>query len=234
MIAVTFALPTESADFIKLLDQRVAQTGGVAGRLGSAEVHVLHTGVGEAASSRTIAKFLAAHSPDLLFCSGFAGALTKELAVADLLVAQNFTSPELLDVVRGALGARAQFGTLATATSITDSAAERAALATRSGAIAVDMETESIAAACDRAAVPLVALRAISDTPAAPLPAPPHVLFDVATQRTPFAALSLHVVRHPGALFRLLAFARQIAAAREQLTDALAALVRHPLVTSRR
>jgi adenosylhomocysteine nucleosidase len=223
MIAVTFALPTESANFTRLLK---AQRGG------TSEVRVAHTGVGEIASSRSIRDFLRTHSPALVVSSGFAGALTSELQVADLLLAQNFTSPEWLARSQEALGGRARVAMLATAPAITDAPAERADLTRRTGAIAVDMETEAIAEACRLASVPLISLRAISDTPTAPLPAPPEVLFDVKAQKTDLGTLASYIARHPGSLVRLALFARQIARARARLADALAALVQHQAITS--
>lgn len=233
MIAVTFALPFESSAFIKLLRDRAAQTAGLSGRLGQLEVRVLHTGVGESASRNAIDRFLAQHSPALLISSGFAGALTDELAAGDLLLASNYTSLESLEAAREVFAGRAKIGVLATAAAVTDAAAERDALARDSGAIAVDMETAVIVAACRAASVPTMSLRVISDTPAAPLPAPSHLLFDVERQRTPLGPLSLHLLRHPGALFRLLAFTRRVERAREQLARALARLLIHLSVTKR-
>ena len=217
MIAVTFALATESATFTRLLRQQQVDT---------AEVRVVHTGVGRAATERTMREFLGEHSPTVLIASGFAGALTDELGVADLLLAQNFTSAEWLDRACAALEQHVRLGVLATTTTITDSLVDRAQLAARSGATAVDMETEFIAAACGAASVPVIALRAISDTPAARLPAPPHVLFDLEAQRTNYALLARHVAVHPSALPRLIAFSRRIAVVREKLATALVRLIR--------
>ena len=220
MIAVTFALPDESSAFLKSL---------TAAAIDAEAVRVHHTGVGEAACTRSIRQFLAAHSPHLLISSGFAGALTNELQVAELLLAENFTSPEWIDRCHAALGGSERRGVLATAAAITDTAADRTALARRSGAIAVDMETEFIAAACLDAAVPMISLRAISDSPLSPMPAPPRVLFDLEAQKTNYVSLALHVARHPASLPRLIAFGRQIAAAREKLATALMMLVRSAL-----
>ena len=216
MIAVTFALPIESSKFTRLLDERATDTN---------DVRVVHTGVGEAACKRSMRAFLAVHSPRLLISSGFAGALTNELGVGDLLLAQNFTSAEWLERARNALNANARIGSLATASAIIDEQHARDGLARRAGAIAVDMETQFIAEACHDASIPLIALRAISDTPARPMPAPPHVLFDVAAQKTKAGTLALHLATHPRSLPRLIGFARQIATTRDRLTNALAALV---------
>ena len=217
MIAVTFALPTESATFTKLLRQQ---------QISIADVRVVHTGVGRAATEHTMREFLGRHSPDVLISSGFAGALTDDLRVADLILARNLTSTEWLDRARTVLDKDARVGVLTTATTITDSIADRAQLAVRAGAIAVDMETEFIAAACRTASVPMIALRAISDTPAAPLPAPPHVLFDVEAQRTNYGRLAQHVAAHPSVVPRLITFTRRINAVREKLAIALLTLLR--------
>jgi adenosylhomocysteine nucleosidase len=216
MIALTFALPTESADFRKLLAARA---------IADDEVRVVHTGVGELASKRSIQQLLDAQSPRLLISSGFAGALTSELPVGAVLLAQNFTSPHWLDRSRAVLGESAHVGVLTTASGITDSANDRSALAARTSAIAVDMETAFIADACRAASVPIISLRVVSDTPAAPMPAPPHVLFDIEAQKTRLSVIALHLLKHPGAMPRLISFARQIATARERLTSALAVLV---------
>lgn len=217
MIAVTFALPTESATFIKLL---------AANGISDADVRVVHTGVGKAACVPAIRQFLANHSPSVLVSSGFAGALSDELKVGDLVIAENYTTPERLERVRDALGTSARTGVMATADAITDGADDRAELARRAGAVAVDMETAWIANACRAASVPVVALRVVSDTPAAPLPAPPHVLFDLDAQRTNYARLASHVAIHPSSLLRFVAFGRHVAIAREKLAAALLALVR--------
>ena len=223
MIAVTFALPAESANFARLLDAQ---------HVSPADVRVIHTGVGRTASSKSMREFLQTNSPALLISSGFAGALAGDLKVADLLLAQNFTSPEWLERCREAIANSARVATLATASAITDAPAERAELAHRTGAIAVDMETEFIAEACRAAAVPMIALRAISDTPAAPMPAPPNVLFDVEAQKTKLGTLASYVLKHPSALLRLALFARQIATARAELASALLRLVQHQAIRS--
>jgi hypothetical protein len=87
------------------------------------------------------------------------------------------------------------------------------------------METEIIAAECAARGIPLLSLRTISDTPARPLPAPPDVLFDLQRQRTNFPGLFIYVLRHPMVAPRLIGFARQVSRARQNLTDALVAIL---------
>jgi purine-nucleoside phosphorylase len=57
------------------------------------------------------------------------------------------------------------------------------------GAVAIDMETETITRLCAERSIPMLALHVISDSPAAPFPAPPNVLFDMEAQRTKFTAI---------------------------------------------
>ncbi len=212
MIAVTFALPNESSDFRRLLGAR------------GAEIAILHTGVGKKTCQARLAPFLDARPFALLISSGFAGGVEPSLGAGDLLLAENFSDPQLLARAEEILIARV--ARLATADRIIEGEAERLALARAHDAAAVDMETQWIAAACAERNLPLLSLRAISDTAAAPFPAPPAVLFDMEKQRTDPFRLLRHLLGHPSEVVRLIRFARQIARARENLTAALALLVR--------
>ncbi len=212
MIAVTFALRSESAGLRRLLqggDQRTT---------------VLHTGVGAKICRDRIEKFLDAGSYRFLISSGFAGGVDPSLGVGDLLVAENYSDPRLLAEAREFLFARV--GKLATVDRVIETTTEREKFAREEGALAVDMETKWIAEACARRQLPMLSLRAISDTAAAPFPAPPAVLFNQTRQKTEPLALASYLARHPGGIMRLARFARQVASARRSLTSALAILVR--------
>ena len=230
MIAVTFALPSESSEFVRLLERESGATAGshtISGALHGRAVCVLHTGVGETATRARIAAFLHEQTPELLISSGFAGALNDQLRVGDLLLAENYSAPRLASVAHSKLDSlRCKTGNLATAAAMIDSASQRRELAKKKGADAVDMETQFIAQACAAAEIPMLSLRAISDTRAAPFPAPPHVLFDMKKQKTDLPRLFFYLARHPATIGRFVVFGRQIVAARRSLADALALLVR--------
>lgn len=227
MTAVTFALPAESSEFLKLLEHRTTRSDVVAGKIGPEDVRVFHTGVGSKVARERSHAFLSSERPAFVISSGFAGAVAPQLGVGDVVIAENFSAPAFVTPAAAALAdLNVHVGKLATASSIVDSSTDRAALARENGAIAVDMETEMIAAACAAQGVPMLSLRAISDSAAAPLPAPPGVLFDVDQQRTDYGALLLHIVRHPSAIGRLARFATQIAVARRSLTRALELAIR--------
>ncbi|MEY2546286.1 MAG: adenosylhomocysteine nucleosidase [Verrucomicrobiota bacterium] len=212
MIAITFALPTESSSLRRELPRKIDNHG----------VAIFHTGVGRERCERTIEHFLQTATPRLLISSGFAGAVDDVLNVGDLVVAQNFSDASLAARVRD----RARAITLFTADAMVDSNEERNEIAREFGAAAVDMETEVIARACAARSIPMLSLRVISDTPREPFPAPPSVLFDIARQRTNYAGLLSYLLRRPTRVFDLARFANQIARARNVLTNALVDLVR--------
>ncbi len=211
MIAVTFALPNESSEFVSLLRRR------------EAPVTVFHTGVGEKICRARIEPFLDSRSFDLLISSGFAGGADPSLGVGELLLAENFSDSQLLGRAQDLLVSRA--GQLVTASRVIESADERAQLARETGAVAIDMETEWIARACAARKIPMLSLRVISDTAAAPFPLPPTVLFDLARQKTDPLQLASHLLRHPAHVVRLIRFARQIAGVRATLGAALFELI---------
>jgi hypothetical protein len=211
MIAVTFALPSESCDFRSLLGGR------------HREVRILHTGVGATIARDRLGPFLDSQRFDVLISSGFAGGTDPSLGTGDLFLAENFSDPQLLALARAVVISRV--GKLVTVDRVIEGEAERARFAREHGAAAIDMETEWIARACAAKNVPMLSLRAISDTAAAPFPAPPNVLFDLERQRTNATRLARHLFRHPSAIVRLMRFARQIAAARATLAAALKTMV---------
>ena len=120
---------------------------------------------------------------------------------------------------------RPRIGKLITSSGIIHSPAERMDLARARGADAIDMETDVIAEACVERGVPILSLRAISDTLREPFPAPPAVLFDIEQQKTPIVALAAYLITKPAAIGQLIRFARQIGRAREKLADALTSLM---------
>ncbi|HEV2966195.1 MAG TPA: hypothetical protein VGW97_04710 [Chthoniobacterales bacterium] len=227
MIAITFALPTESSGLRRQLRNARRFGDMVSGKIGEHAVTVLHTGVGAKNCNERVEALLHKVRPRLVISSGFAGAIVEDLNVGDLLLAENFSDRQLLSAAEQILRDRSpRVAKLFTSTSIVDSVAERNEIARSSGAAAVDMETGAIVGICNAHGVPLLSLRALSDTPKEPLPAPPNVLFDIERQRTDPRKLFGHIIAGPTAIIRLLQFSRQIREARAVLTDALVELIR--------
>jgi nucleoside phosphorylase len=226
-IAVTFALPAESSEFLRRLGNksRVTKNGIriVRGTIGHRSIEVIHTGVGEDICTKRVGKFLENQQFDFLISAGFAGSLDHQLQVNDLVAGKNFSTADLKHASLSNVSIYA--GNMLTVPALIDSSEERERIGRESGASAVDMETEFIARACAARGIPLLALRVITDTPSQPFPAPPSVLFDVQQQRTHLATLAKFFLTHPGRIPGLVQFGRRIARARKTLSNALNAVV---------
>ena len=229
MIAVTFALPAESSEFLRRLRNKSrADRNGVRiirGNINNCAIEVLHTGVGEKVCRERLSKFLHDKQFDLLISTGFAGALGDEMQVGDLLLTKNFSTVDLNEKRSSVSRLPIHMADLFTAPTLSDSSDERTEIARTTGAAAVDMETEFIAGACADHGIPLLSLRVISDTLDEPFPAPTKVLFDIEQQRTRFLTLATFFLAYPNRVPRLIQFARRIARARKILTGALVAVI---------
>jgi adenosylhomocysteine nucleosidase len=227
-IAVTFALPAESSEFLRRLGNKShTDRNGISivrGTIDHRSIEVIHTGVAENICRQRIGRFLENQQFDFLISAGFAGSLSHELQVNDLLLAKNFSTVDLKHASLSNVSIYA--ANMLTVPALIDSRDERERIARESGASAVDMETEFIARACAVHRIPLLALRVITDTPTQPFPAPPSVLFDIHRQRTHIAALAKFFLTHPRRMPGLVQFARRIARARKTLSNALVQIVR--------
>jgi nucleoside phosphorylase len=228
-IAVTFALPAESAEFLRCLTNktRIERNGvrAIRGKIDHRTIEVLHTGVGEKVCRQRVGKFLIDQDFTYSISTGFAGALNDDLQVGDLLLAENFSTVDLSEARASLSGLPIHIANLLTVPALIDSPEERNKLAITSGALAVDMETRFIARTCAARGIPLLSLRVISDTPRDLFPASADVLFDIERQRTPMPKLAKYFLTHPNRIPHLIRFARRIAFARKVLADALVAVV---------
>jgi len=225
MIGITFALPSESSGLRRRLRAIQKDHDLLFGKIDDRDVAIVHTGVGEKHCQARLESLLHKARPRLLISSGFAGAVTNELHSGDLILAQNVSDQELLARASGIVR-ESRTVKLFTASTVVDSIEERNKIALQSGAAAVDMETGAIANVCNAHGVPFLSLRAISDSPAEPFPAPMSVLFDVEHQRTSVGRLLAYILRDPGSGWRLIRFGKQIARVRANLTDAIVASVK--------
>jgi len=240
MIAITFALPAESAEFVRRLrDKSRADRNGVriiGGKVDDRTIEILHTGVGENVCRERMAKFLSATGRirrgeqdqhfDYLISAGFAGALNDQLQPGELLLAKNFSTIHSTENLSSLSGLPVHIADLLTVPALINSGEDRNKLGLTSGAVAVDMETEFIARACAAHGVPLLSLRVISDTPKELFPAPTDVLFDIERQQTQMLKLATYFFAHPHHVPHLVQFARRIARARKILANAVIEVVR--------
>jgi nucleoside phosphorylase len=184
-IAIVAAMPEELAPLrARLVAPARTQRGTLTverGRLGGWEVALAATGDGARNARAGVAALLAA-APDAeaLVVLGVSGALSPELATADLVVASRVTDedgqahetdPTRVAATTQATGGRA--AVVMSARRIADSAEEKRRLAQQAGAglAVVDLESAAYVAAAEAAAIPWIVLRAVSDRADEALPA---------------------------------------------------------------
>jgi len=232
VIAISFALPEESKDIVRgLAGARRSATPAlpvIAGTLAGRQVVIVHSGMGMASATAALGSFLDTHSPCLWIASGFGGGLSADLKVGDIVAVRNFSDPALLDSI-AALPARQ--GALITTKSVIETALQKQDLARHTGAIVVDMETAAIQRLCSPRGIPMLSLRAISDTVSQDLPLPAAVWFDSVRQRPRPIPLLLHLALHPSRIAPFAHFVRGINLARARLTAFLLAAL--PLLPQR-
>ena len=229
MIAVLFALPEESQDLVRALENRApvgpVELRAVQGTLGGRPILVAHTGVGRERAHDGIRRLCKEFQPQQIVSAGFAGGLNPRLAAGTLMFAENYSNSELLCAARSVLNDRVFVGRLATCDDVLETQQAKAEFAQQTEAAAVDMETAAVAAFCTETGVPLLAIRAISDTAADELPVPFGVWFDASSQRPRPAALVWFLIRHPSRIPAFARFVRTINRARLTLTQALIELL---------
>ncbi len=118
-------------------------------------------GVGAENSRRAAQQLLLLHPLTALISVGYAGALSPDLGVGDVVV-----DTTVAEWQQRARAAGATLGGVTTAASVITSRAERAALAASTGAVAVDMESAAIAEVARVAGLPFASVKAVTDTTA--------------------------------------------------------------------
>ena len=159
-ILVTFALRQEGVSFERRLAKSVGPSGAVPGHLDSKEIAVDWLGPGFRDQDR-FEKLLSNMGNPLVINSGFAGATRTLLEPGDFVLAENFSSPELLKRLEAtqAFQARGKFVCVDKVVG----PAEKSRINAEDDVLAIDMESERVAAVCRNLSVPLVTARMISD-----------------------------------------------------------------------
>ena len=229
MIAIVAAMPEE----VGPLQARVNQ-----GRLAGQEVRIAVTGDG-ARNARAGAEALLAGGPvAALLVLGVSGALTPALATADLVVAARVRDEEgrAHDAVGAQVAALAQAtggrpGLVMSARKIADTLQEKQRLARLAATEAdgrpavVDLESAAYVGAAERAGVPWIVLRAVSDTAGEALPAILNRSAD-ASGSVRRGRVLRGLFGDPGALPQLLSLRKRVAQCSEVLARAAELAVR--------
>jgi adenosylhomocysteine nucleosidase len=215
-VLVTFARAEESRAFRrKLTAKRAARVGGVdvtKGTIGQIEVIVAHTGIGAASAKAVISSLLGERRWWLVIGAGFAGGLDPKLRAGDVVIEEHPHATGPQRIVSSALPV--------------ERVEEKAALFSETKAQAVDMETATLATECARAALPIVAVRAISDAADTALPVPFAIWFDVAAQRVRPLRLLGHLIANPRSIGPFARFVRALPRVSNALAMAIEGSIR--------
>jgi nucleoside phosphorylase len=157
---VTFALMQEGLSFERRLSRRTAKHGLTIGQLGAHEVAVFRLGLG-AQEKDGLKRAMRELSSEFVINSGFAGAVRTLLEPGDFVLAENFSSPKLVNLLGSARVFTAR-GSFAPVNEVADSAA-KARLNFKGNIIALDMESAQVAALCGDLVVSYVSAKMISD-----------------------------------------------------------------------
>ena len=158
------------------------------GRLDKLRVAAVEGGAGMDKARRATQALIDGHRPDWVLSVGFAGGLATGLNIGDVVVADEIVTDEpggvTIAVAHGMPANPAKglhVGRIVTCDRIIRTVEEKQRLARDLGAMACDMETHAVAAACRDAGVRFMSVRAITDDLSADLPTEVHSLLSANT-----------------------------------------------------
>ena len=232
-IGLIAALPIEIAPFLRRLSdvRKFAAkphtiTEGCCARK---VIAVVVTGPGQTAAARGAALLLAGHAPRLLISAGFAGALAPNLQRNQVVVPTHVHNDSGATIALDARPATAAIAEaiparLLTIDRLVRTASEKAELGQQTQTELVDMETFAVARLAAERAVPLLAIRVISDDAHTDLPPELLTLVGPTGSYRVGAALGA-IMKRPAALATMLKLREHANAAAETLDRALITLL---------
>ena len=157
---VAFALRQEGYPFARKLTKRTVKDGLVFGCLETREIAVCWLGIG-LKNIDLFARIVDKLRPELVINSGFAGGVRSLLEPGDFVLATNYSSQEIVERLdtSNLFSARGNFVTV---NAIADPEA-KARLSAKGHVLAIDMESERLAAICRKISAPFLTARMISD-----------------------------------------------------------------------
>jgi len=156
----------EVREVVRQLRMRKVASGDETYRaqLNGHEILLCLSGMEPKGARERVQRFLGEHKPELMICSGLAGALQPQLNAGDLVV--HSTDSDLVGMTETALNDASitfHVGPLKTMEKPVLTPEARRALAAESDAIAVDMESQTVAALCREAGIKCLAIKGVSD-----------------------------------------------------------------------
>lgn len=169
-LGVVAALSQELGPTLRVIPTTPRIVDGIRFHLSPSLVFVAG-GVGARAAAAATLVLADTFNPDAILSLGFCGALTDDLETADLILggsSQHPADPSLLALAKSA-APKARSGKVVTVDQVVLGAEQKKELARSSGALIVDMEANAVAIAAKARGLGFLAVKAVIDTPSAPL-----------------------------------------------------------------
>lgn len=181
--------------------------------------------------ARLAAEALVENGATILLSWGIAGGIHASLSAGSLILPQRvlssdqstfFTDAAWHERLRTRLSERLDLhmGPLIQSPTVINTPAEKIALSKKSGAVAVDMESASVAQVAALARIPFMAIRAICDPLNITIPANARIAIDERGRLQPLWFLQ-DIARHPSEFIHLVRLVRGFRAAQTTLTTVL-------------
>jgi len=228
MLVVAFPTRFEAEDFLPAIGKSrreiVEGLEFYKGVLGETPLVVPILGIGQKFAIESSRKILAQFNPSLLIIAGFAGALVPQLSRGQVVIASDFTHPELLQSMKLISGY--DIVRMYTSPTVASTSAMKAHLAAETKCHAVDMETAFVFEEVGPQGIPLMAIRVISDEADEDLPSEALAHgYDYKKGGPTPARLALYLTTHPFQAPALLRFVKTLPPIRRKLTDILLELI---------
>jgi adenosylhomocysteine nucleosidase len=179
------------------------------------QIKLLLSGMGRQNAERAVREFLAINSTKSVLTCGFAGGLNPEVKFGDVVFSTN--QPALGEVL---VRAGAKPGSFFCAPRVVTTAVAKAELWHKTGADAVEMESEAIHAVCRERGISCATVRVISDAADEDLPLDFNQLIrpDLSVD---YAKLAWAIAKSPGKIGALLKLQKRSQTAAEKLAQVL-------------
>lgn len=210
-IAVCFALAEEAGAFKKVCGESVP---------------VFFTGIGRVNAEKATQEFLATHTPELLLTCGFAGGLTPELKIGDVVFEMPAeTGNDGYAAVRTKLAeGGAKPAKIVCVDRIAITAREKQKLREQTGADVAEMESAAVQAVCRGRGVRCVTVRVISDTANEDLPLDFNKFLNE-EKSVDMSKLMMAVAKAPWKMGALMELQKNTKLASQRLAEALAKVI---------
>lgn len=185
-IGLVVALAIEISPFLDRCEHVHKYTGGRfvfrGGKLGQARIAIVETGPGPQLAARGTRALLDAHQPEWIISAGFSGSLVPNVVQGDIVVGTSIKSHDGRELkfdlkFESDPDSGLHAGPLLTGEKILRTVTEKKLAATKSGCIAVDLESFAVADVCRESGQKFLAVRSISDDLTADLPAEALAIF---------------------------------------------------------